>query len=553
MPGTFHGLLRNTAARLPDNVAIEDDNRKLTYSDWLRVSSNIACLLQEAGAKPGYMIGVVSDRSALLPCAFAAVSMIGARFVSLNPGWPVLERERVFGRWSDRLVLAGKKNTLDELSDENILFIGESVFEDHGTPCSLPDVDEDEEFYLNVTSASTGQAKIAPTTHRQLLANTKGVCRTLGLDQDDIHLSLFGVFGHPHELFMRGIYLGGKTVLTERRYPRDLLHVISRSHVTAVMALPTQLGSLSHLWKRTDADLSRVRIAEAGGMYVSDEFISIFTERTGVNLISVWGSTETAGVVLVGQSDSSGFTAVVDGYTVELRDLTGKTLQDNGKGELWISGPGVVTRYLGDRPQTEENFVDGWYRTGDMFRKENDHLIFLGRRGGMIKAAGLKVYPLEVELAILKHHGIVDACVVGRDHPTRGEMPAAYIVSRPGIELNVAGMRSFLREFLDEHKIPRLINFVNGLPRTVSGKIDRKAVETREIVPDYRSEVLRSDVELVRLINSRAELMAEIGGGFDPTWVDDQEDNAVGHNPGPISDSSMREIIRFIISELGKR
>ncbi|MCK4506015.1 MAG: acyl--CoA ligase, partial [Candidatus Aegiribacteria sp.] len=273
MPGTLHELLETMAARLPDNVALEDDRRKLTYSDWLRVSSNIACLLQRAGAKPGYVIGVVSDRSALLPCAFAAISMIGARFVSLNLGWPVQERERVFGRWSDRLVLTGFENTALELSDENILFVGKDVFEDHETSCSLPDVDEDEEFYLNVTSASTGQAKIAPTTHRQLLANTKGVCRTLGLDQDDIHLSLFGVFGHPHELFMRGIYLGGKTVLTERRYPRDLLNVISGSHVTAVMALPTQLGSLSRLWRRTDADLSRVRIAEAGGMYVSDEFI----------------------------------------------------------------------------------------------------------------------------------------------------------------------------------------------------------------------------------------------------------------------------------------
>lgn len=552
MPGTLQELLKNTAARLPDIIALEDDRRKLTYSDWLRVSSHMACLLQKAGAEPGYVIGVVSDRSTLLPCAFAAVSMIGARFVSLNPGWPVQERERVFGRWSDRLVLTGFESTALELPDEEILFVDEDVFEGHEIPCSLPEISEDEEFYLNVTSASTGQAKIAPTTHRQLLANTKGVCRTLGLDHDDTHISLFGVFGHPHELFMRGLYLGGKTVLTERRYPRDLLHVISGSHITAVMALPTQLGSLSRLWKRTDADLSGVRIAEAGGMHVSDEFVSIFTERTGVKLIPVWGSTETAGVVLTGQYDSSGFTSVVDGYAAELRDLTGEILEGDGKGELWISGPGVVTRYLGDRPQTEEYFVDGWYRTGDMFRKEDDRLVFLGRRGGLIKAAGLKVYPLEVELAILKHPGIVDVCVVGRDHPTRGEMPAAYIVPRSGIELNVAGMRSFLREFIDEHKIPRLINFVYGLPRTASGKIDRKSVETREIVPDYRSELLRSDVELVRLINNRAELMGEIGGGFDPTWVDDQEDNAVGHNPGPVADSSMREIIRFIINELGK-
>lgn len=553
MSGTLHKLVEDSAANLPDIIALEDDRRALTYSDFWRVSCHIASLLQKAGAEPGCVIGVVSDRSALLPCSFTAISMIGARFVSLNPGWPVQMRERVFGRWSDRLILAGIDIADSELKDERILSIGEDVFDGNEIPANLPEVEEDEEFYLNVTSASTGQAKIAPTTHRQLLSNTAGVCRTMGLVRDDVHLSLFGVFGHPHELFMRGLYLGGKTVLTGRRYPRDVLHMISGSHVTAVMALPTQLGSLSRLWRRTDADLSRVRIAEAGGMHVSDEFIRIFTERTGVDLIPVWGSTETSGVVLIGNSCSHGFTTIVDGYTVELRNLSGEKIEGDGKGEMWISGSGVVARYLGDRPQTEEAFADGWYRTGDMFRKENGRLIFLGRRGGLIKAAGLKVYPLEVELAILKHPGIIDVCVVGRDHPTRGEMPAAYIVTRPGTELTSAGMRAFLREYLDEHKIPRLFNFVHGLPRTANGKIDRRAVGTREIVPDFRSELLRSDVELVRLLNHRAELMTGIGGGFDPTWVDDQEDNAVGHNPGPVPDSSIREMIKFIISELGKR
>ena len=97
------------------------------------------------------------------------------------------------------------------------------------------------------------------------------------------------------------------------------------------------------------------------------------------------------------------------------------------------------------------------------------------------------------------------------------------------------------------------MNFVHGLPRTANGKIDRKAVGTREIAPDYRSELLRSDVELVRLINQRAELMNLIGGGYDPTWVDEQVDNAVGHNAGPVPDSSIRDIIRFIVSELGKK
>ena len=553
MPGTVHGLLKKRAAGTPETVALEDDQRKLSFADWWRVSCHVASLLQKAGVQQGHVVGVVSHRSSFLPVTFTAVSLLGAKFVSLNPDWPAQERMRVFGRWSERLVLTWDHPDSCSHPDEMTLSLNEDIFTGNENPVDVPDLQGDEEFYLNVTSASTGQAKVAPTTHAQLLSNTDGVTVTMGLTKNDVHLSIFGVFGHPHELFMRGLFLGGRTVLTEHRYPRDLLHVISRTGVTAIMALPTQLMNLSHLWKRIDADLSCVRIAEAGGMYVSEDFAVNFAERTGVELIPVWGSTETAGVALIGKSRVQGFTAVVEGYEIELRDLSGNRMDESGSGELWISGSGVVKRYMGDRPQTEEAFLDGWYRTGDMFRTENGKLVFLGRRGGLIKAAGLKVYPLEVELAILKHPSIVDACVVGRDHPSRGEMPSAYIVTKSGAELTVAGMRAFLRQFLDEHKIPRLINFVHGLPRTANGKIDRKAVGTREIVPDFRGELLRSDVELVRLINQRAELMNEIGGGFDPTWVDDQVDNAVGHNPGPVSDSSVRDLVRFIISELGKR
>ena len=553
MLGTVHGLLEKWAAGTPDVVALEDDQRKLSFADWWRASCHVASLLQKAGVQQGHIVGVVSHRSSFLPVTFTAVSMVGAKFVSLNPDWPAQERMRVFSRWSDRLALTWDNTDCCSGPDEMTLSLNDDIFGGSENPVDVPDLNGDAEFYLNVTSASTGQAKVAPTTHAQLLSNTYGVTATMGLTTDDVHLSIFGVFGHPHELFMRGLFLGGRTVLTEHMYPRDLLHVISRTGVTAIMALPTQLMTLAHLWNRIDADMQSVRIAEAGGMHVSEDFAVNFTERTDVELIPVWGSTETAGVALIGESGVQGFTEVVEGYKIELRDLSGNRMGESGSGELWISGPGVVNRYMGDRPQTEEAFFDGWYRTGDMFRTENGRLVFLGRRGGLIKAAGLKVYPLEVELAILKHPSIVDACVVGRDHPTRGEMPSAYIVTRPGTEFTVAGMRAFLRQFLDEHKIPRLINFVHGLPRTANGKIDRKAVGTREIVPDFRGELLRSDVELVRLINQRAEMMNKIGGGFDPTWVDDQVDNAIGHNAGPVSDSSIRDFIRFIISELRKR
>jgi len=550
--GTVHGLLEVAASRKPAAIALQDDERSLTYADWFRISGHIATILRNAGANRGYVIGVITDRSVLLPCIFVAVSMIGAKFISIDPGWPSQERERVFSRWSDRLIV----NTLDQPQtdgDPRELILGQEVFTGGSIPeWNLPD-DENSPIYLNVTSASTGQAKVAPTTHMQLIANTAGVCETLGLTEDDINLSLFGVFGHPHELFMRGLFLGGRTVLTEKRFPRDLLSFMAETGVTAVMALPTQFGGLARMCTRSGWGMDGVRIAEAGGMHVSSELAESFTARTGTDLIPVWGSTETSGVALIGEPGKAGFTQVVEGYTIELRDIQGVVVEGAGHGEMWITGAGVIDGYLGDRSQTEEAFRDDWFRTGDMFsRADSGRLEFLGRRGGLIKASGLKVYPLEVELAILKHPGVADVCVVGRDHPIRGEIPTAYIVPSVGTTITDSDMREFLRSMLDEHKIPRLFNFVSGLPRTVSGKIDRKAVGIREVAPDYRGELLRSDVELVRLLNFRAELMNSIGGGFDPTWVDEQEDSAIGHNAGPASDSAMRMIIRFIINELGK-
>jgi len=554
---TVHGLLESGASRHPDRPALRDDGVELTWHGWWLSSMHLAAMLHARGVVPGDVVGVLTSRSVSLPVSFAAVSILGARFISLNPKWPPQEREGVFDRWPGAFVLdvSGQFEPEDWSCEEDRVLRVDVPGMEPGEWPSFPrhGGDPDEEVYLNVTSASTGQPKVAATTHRQLLANTAGVCSTLGLTPDDVHMSLFGVIGHPHELFMRGLYLGGTTVLTDHTYPRNILSMVSEGGVTVLMGLPPQLDSIGRLCSRDDVDISTLRMAEAGGMYVSEGMMELFKQRTGVDLFPVWGSTETSGVALVGEPGGCCFTRIVEGYSAELRDQDGVTLDGDDRGELWLSGEAVVSRYLGDRSATAENFRDGWYRTGDLFERRGDRLEFLGRRGGLIKAAGLKVYPLEVELAILRHPDVDDVCVVGTDHPARGEMASAFILPRPGREISASGMRYFLQSHLDEHKIPRVFNFVRSLPRTPSGKVDRRAVGRRETEPDFRGEILRSDVELVRMLNLRAGLTDGIDGHFDPTWVQEQIDNAIGHNPGPIPDSLLREIMMNILNTLRKR
>lgn len=552
---TIHQLLDIAAEKSPESIAIVDDRTMLTFADWQRLSLHLAKGLQGMGVKKGDIVGAYVGKNVLFPCIFTAVSRVGGLFMVLDPKWPEMVFQRTFGRWRRRFIITEEeqKHSPGCLSIETWVVNTDNILSGSEVPYSLPEVKPDDIVYLNITSGSTGIPKCAATSHKNLVVNTKGVCRALKLTRKDVHMSLFGMIGHPHELFMRGLFLRGKTVLSESPYPRTILQIMSHHKVTTLMGLAPQLENLARLFSRSDVNSGEVRFVEAGGMHLSDDFIRRFEDRTGVPLFTVWGSTETSGVVLIGEPGREGFSKVVDGYTIQIREPEEKLSDTDNAGEMWISGKGVVGEYLGDRFSTTENFQEGWYRTGDIFRSEEDRFYFLGRRGGLIKSAGLKVYPLEVELALLKHHDIIDVCVVGAVHPARGEVPAAYIVQRPGKSLFPAALRIYLRSILSQHKIPKIYHFVSGLPRTPNGKIDRKAVGKVEVLPDYRGELLRTDVELIRLLNFRAKLFESIGGGFDATWVQDQVENVLGHNPGPLSDSLAEEMIRFIISTFGKR
>ena len=537
---TVHGLLKKWAMEIPDKTAIIDGERSLTFAQWHRASEHLAGRLQNAGVEKDTLVGVQAERNCGLPVAFTAVSKVGARFMGLNPGWLSEDREMVFTRWLKRFILCWEGMDSQGWKASTLLpFSRNDLISPALSTTGNPQVDIFDDFYMNVTSGTTGLPKVAVSTHRELMVNTAAVCETLGLTEDDVLMSLFGVIGHPHEIFMRGLYLGATTVLEPSVFPREHLSMIREHRVTFLLV------------RREDADISSLRIVEAGGMKVTDGFLGSFHGRTGISVTPVWGSTETSGVVLVGEPGIEGFAKVVSGYSVQLRGDQGE-VEGDGRGELWVAGEGIVNRYLGERSDASEILVEGWYRTGAIFTRKNGRLYFTGRRGGLIKASGLKVYPSEVELAILKHPAVRDVCVVGEDIPGRGEAPVAYVVLRGGEELSASDLRSFLAGVLEDFKMPRKYNFVLGLPRTVSGKLDRSRIGKEDIEPDYRSELLRLDVDLVKLLNARAELMDMIDAGFNPNWVEEQINNAMGHNPGPLSDSTVREVVRNIMNTLGK-
>lgn len=330
--------------------------------------------------------------------------------------------------------------------------------------------------YLNYTTGSTGIPKGALATHKNLYWNTRAAVEAMGIDQFDIHLCLFAAFAHPHEIFTRAIYTGGSVVLLEKINPKTIVQTINKHNVTCMMGLaPMYEMVLSHC---ADQQLKSLRIAESGGMYTRPDVSGNFKKCFGLPILSVWGSTETSGIALANTPESHR----IDGsmgkpcpyYEVTVVDDSGNELKTNEVGELIFRGKGVIDGYGQDAPFPGR---DGWYYSGDIGKKDSEGFFyFTERKSGLIKVAGLKVYPLQVELKLKEFPGIKEIAVIGVKERRHGMVPKAFIVAEDNVTLDVNEIILFCTNQLANYMIPKSIEFCNELPKIGSGKIDKKAL-----------------------------------------------------------------------------
>jgi len=358
----------------------------------------------------------------------------------------------------------------------HITFLAEVL----GNPISIsrPPVpmDKDDTIYFNLTSGTTGAPKCAITTHDNIYWNTLSAVEQLSLTSEDIHLCMFPAATHPHELVARALFLGGTMVLTDNIAPKSLTKVIENNGVTAMMAVSPIYGNLTKCHKKTDFKFTSLRIAESGGMHCDPITAAGFKKRFGVPIIPVWGSTETAGIALAMPLESSlkkGSCGVPGKYyEIEILDDNGNKVFPGDVGEMIIRSKGACDSYYKNEIETRKNFRNGWFYTNDMFKKDEDGFFyFSGRKNGMMKVAGMKVFPVEIEDMLVQHPLIREAAVTKTKDPLHGEIPKAVIVLEEGALLSKKDIRVYCGSRIASYKIPRVIEFRDSLPRTHVGKI----------------------------------------------------------------------------------
>lgn len=494
---TLVEMLDRNDREIPGKKAIIFHNIEITYRELYETVNRLANAVSEVGLKKGDRVGLMLPRIPELIISFLSIAKVHGIAVPINFEHTVEGVRAILDSISARFLIVYSpflelvKKSIPVDSKALIIVVGNEDREclswneivkkgNPNNPCL--EINDDDIVYLNYTSGSTGNPKGAVTTHSNIYWNTVASVDALKLTSEDIHVCMFAPFAHPHEIFARPLYLGGTMVLIDKIYPKSLAEAISNHKVTCMMGLAPMYETLLELLEHRKYNLSSLRIPESGGMYTRVDLIERFDRKIGVPIIPVWGSTETTGIAIANCPGEQILPGSVGkpciSYEVKIVDENNRELPAGEIGEMIFKGPAVVKGYYGNVTDGQVCFKDSWYHSGDLGKKDDEgNFYFVERKTGMMKVAGLKVYPLEIEQVLMDHPDIKEVAVISAKDRLRGEVPRAVVVAKNGKALAEREVLDFCKERLPHYKLPRIVEMRDYLPKIGSGKINKKVLQ----------------------------------------------------------------------------
>ena len=486
-------VLEQAAASQPDRPAIRMDQLVLTYAQLHDAAARVTALLAAAGVGPGDRVGLMLPNIPAFPIAFYGALGAGAIVVPMNPllkGREVAyylsdSGAKVLFAWHDFAGEAAKG-----AADVGAQMISVDEPDLAGplagvTPhASWADAAADDDAVILYTSGTTGTPKGAQLTHGGLARNARLTAETLlNNNPDDVMmgcLPLFHVFGLTCGLNAT-VAAAGTLTLLPRFDPGRALEIIERDAVTIFEGVPTMYAAMLH---HPGADASRaatLRVCVSGGAAMPVEILRRFEAKFGCVILEGYGLSETSPVASFSHPDKprkpGSVGTPVEGVEMRLVGTDGATVPAGEVGEIAIRGHNVMKGYWGRPDATAEAIPDGWFRTGDLARVDEDGYYFIvDRKKEMIIRGGYNVYPREIEEVLHEHPAVAEAAVIGIPHPELGEEVGAAIALKPGATATPEELRAFAKERVAAYKYPRHVWLVDELPKGPTGKILRRAV-----------------------------------------------------------------------------
>ncbi len=342
---------------------------------------------------------------------------------------------------------------------------------------------DDDCFWL-YTSGSTGTPKGGVHAHRDMVVSSQyyGV-ETLGATEADIHFSaakLFFAYGLGNAMTFP-LWTGGQAVLFGGRpTPDTMFETIAAFRPTIFYGVPTLYGAQLHAMEDKSPDLSSLRVCVSAGEPLPASIFERWRAATGLTILDGIGTTEILHIFIGNSLDhhkpgASG--KLVPGYEARIVDDDDSPVTPGDIGNLMIRGGSVISRYWELPERTAQALVEGWIRTGDSYYQDEDgYFVCCGRSDDMLKVGGIWVSPVEIEAQLVAHDAVLEAAIVGRPDDDEMIKPEAYVILKDPSDASNAladTLRDHCRNNLAPYKYPRWFNFVEELPKTATGKIQR--------------------------------------------------------------------------------
>ncbi|GAA3756367.1 long-chain fatty acid--CoA ligase [Microbacterium kribbense] len=487
-----------------EDIAVAFRDERIGYDALAERIARLANALHERGVQRGDRVAYLGNNHPSFLESLFATTMLGAIFVPLNTRLAPPEVEfavddaeastLIFHADLHELARAGTWST----SARRRIQVGgtaspgvddyESVLESGSTDDLDRPVALEDPAMILYTSGTTGRPKGAVLTHGNLTWNSFNAILDYGIGAGERVLLISPMF-HVASLGMGALPVllqGGTVILHEKFDPGAVLRTVQEEQITMLSGVPTTFQLLQEHPDFATTDISSLRHLTCGGSTMPQRMLEAYEQR-GLHFSCGYGMTETSpGATALPPSMSiakMGSSGLKHFFTdVKIVDEHGRTLPPGEVGEIWVSGPNVITEYWRRPEATADAIVDGWFRSGDLGSFDEDGYIYISDRlKDMIISGGENIYSAEVESAIMQLPQISGVALIGVPDAKWGEVPIAIATQEGAAALSAEDVIGQLQGRLAKYKIPRAVVFVDELPRTASGKI-RKA-DLRQTYP----------------------------------------------------------------------
>lgn len=486
-----------------EKIAYIDDAGVMSYGQLEERSRRFASVLRSLGIHPEERILLVMLDSAELPVAFLGALYAGVVPVVANTLLTsadyvyMLTHSRARAVVASSAVLPTVAQALSDAEHDGCMLVvsqpqdadlpSERVLSKlidaaEPAPKAVASGPDDIAFWL-YSSGSTGKPKGTVHTHANLYWTAELYAKlVLGILEQDIVFSaakLFFAYGLGNGLTFP-LSVGATTVLMAERPTADaVFERLVRHRPTVFCGVPTLYVSMLASPNLPASSDVAMRICTSAGEALPREIGERFAAHFNCEILDGIGSTEMLHIFLSNRSGEVQYGTTgkpVPGYELELRDETGQAVPDGEVGDLYIKGPSAALMYWSNREKSRATFLGEWIKSGDKYRRLPDGCyVYSGRSDDMLKVSGQYVSPIEVEMVLMQHEAVLEAAVVGIDHDGLVKTCAFVVVKQgfPTSEALVDQLKAFVKERLAPHKYPREILFVDDLPKTATGKIQR--------------------------------------------------------------------------------